>query len=61
MAKAQGVSKSTVHRIWDDHQLKPHLVRSFKLSRDPRFVGTIPLAGLTLTARKLPSLIQEAR
>lgn len=38
MAKAQGVGKSTVQRIWEDHQLKPHLVRSFKLSRDPRFV-----------------------
>lgn len=38
MAKAQGVSKSTVQRIWDDHQLKPHLARSFKLSRDPCFV-----------------------
>ena len=38
MAKAQGIGKSTVHRIWDDHQLKPHLVRNFKLSRDPRFV-----------------------
>lgn len=38
MAKAQGISKSTVQRIWDDHQLKPHRIRSFKLSRDPRFV-----------------------
>lgn len=38
MAKAQGLGKSTVQRIWDDHQLKPHLTRSFKLSRDPRFL-----------------------
>ena len=38
MAKAQGVSKSTVQRIWDDHNLKPHLTRTFKLSRDPQFV-----------------------
>jgi transposase len=38
MAKAQGISKSTVQRIWDDHQLKPHLTRSFKLSKDPHFV-----------------------
>ena len=37
MSKAQGISKSTVQRIWDDHQLKPHLMRSFKLSRDPHF------------------------
>jgi transposase len=38
MAKAQGVSKSTIQRIWDDHHLKPHLTRTFKLSRDPQFV-----------------------
>ena len=35
MAKAQGLSKSSVHRIWQDHQIKPHLTRSFKLSRHP--------------------------
>ena len=38
MAKAQGLSKSTIHRLWYDHELKPHLTRSFKLSRDPRFL-----------------------
>lgn len=38
MAKAQGVSPATIQRIWDAHGLKPHRVRSFKLSRDPRFV-----------------------
>ena len=38
MAKAQGISKSTVQSIWDDHQLKPHLTSSFKFSRDPDFV-----------------------
>ncbi len=37
MAKAQGVSPATVYRIWDAHGLKPHKVRTFKLSRDPRF------------------------
>jgi transposase len=37
MAKAQGVSPATVQRIWDAHGLKPHRVRSFKLSNDPRF------------------------
>ena len=50
MAKAQGISKSTVQRIWDDHQLKPHLVRSFKLSRDPRFVEKLTdVIGVYLT------------
>ncbi|MHB8491735.1 MAG: IS630 family transposase [Solirubrobacteraceae bacterium] len=37
MAKAQGVSAATVQRIWDAHCLKPHRVRSFKLSGDPLF------------------------
>ncbi len=37
MAKAHGVSPATVQRIWDAHGLKPHRVRTFKLSTDPRF------------------------
>ena len=37
MAKAQGVSPATVQRIWDAHGLKPHRVKTFKLSNDPRF------------------------
>ncbi len=38
MARAQGISEATVRRIWHRHRLKPHLVESFKLSRDKRFV-----------------------
>jgi transposase len=38
MAKAQGVSPATVQRIWDAHGLKPHQVKTFKLSNDRRFV-----------------------
>ncbi len=38
MAKRQGVSKSTVNNIWRSHNLKPHRVKSFKLSRDPKFL-----------------------
>src|SRR5437016_5850322 len=38
MAKAQGVSKSTVNRLWQLHNLKPHLSRTFKLSRDRKFL-----------------------
>ncbi len=38
MAKAQGVSKATVNRIWQSHQIKPHRTRGFKLSRDPQFL-----------------------
>ena len=38
MAKAQGLSEATIRRIWHRHNLKPHLVETFKLSRDKRFV-----------------------
>jgi transposase len=38
MAKAIGISVSSVHRIWRAHGLQPHRVRQFKLSRDRQFV-----------------------
>jgi len=38
MAKAQRISRMAVQRIWDRHGLKPHLTKTFKLSRDQRFV-----------------------
>jgi transposase/DNA-binding CsgD family transcriptional regulator len=38
MAKMQGISKSTVSKIWRSHNLKPHRVKTFKLSRDRRFL-----------------------
>lgn len=38
MAQAQGVSKSTISTIWRSHNLKPHRVKNFKLSRDARFL-----------------------
>lgn len=37
MAEVSGVSKATVQRIWAAHGIKPHLIRSFKLSKDPQF------------------------
>jgi transposase len=37
MAKAMGMSPSTVGRIWREHGLKPHLIRTFKVSKDPLF------------------------
>jgi len=37
MAKAQGVSPATVQRIWSARGLKPHQVKTFKLSNDKRF------------------------
>ncbi len=38
MAKQQGLSKSTVSNIWRSHNLQPHRVKRFKLSRDPKFL-----------------------
>ena len=38
MAQAQGISEATVRRIWKQHNLKPHLVKTFKISRDKHFV-----------------------
>lgn len=38
MAKAQGVSKATINRIWQSHHLQPHRTKNFKLSRDPKFL-----------------------
>ena len=37
MAKEQGVSASTIHKIWKAHGLQPHRVETFKLSKDPKF------------------------
>src|ERR1700761_1382719 len=38
MAKAVGISASSVQRIWRAHGLQPHRVRQFKLSNDPKFI-----------------------
>jgi len=49
MAAKVGVSDTTVLRVWRRHGLKPHLVRSFKVSRDPRFVEKLEdIVGLYL-------------
>ena len=38
LAKAAGVSLRSVQRILEAHQLAPHRIRTFKLSKDPEFV-----------------------
>ncbi len=49
MALAAGISEATVRRIWRAHGLKPHLVRTFKLSRDPQFTEKLEdIVGLYL-------------
>jgi transposase len=37
LAKVVGLSHTSIQRIWSEAGLKPHLVRSFKLSNDPNF------------------------
>src|SRR5271154_6559551 len=41
MAAAAGVSYSSVQRIWRAHELKPHLVKTFKVSRDKNFAAKV--------------------
>ncbi len=49
LAKELRVSRSMVHRIWQINGLKPHLVRTFKVSNDPRFVEKlVDIVGLYL-------------
>ena len=49
MAKASGVSASTVHRIWRAFSLRPHRTETFKLSTDPLFVEKVrDIVGLYL-------------
>lgn len=38
MAATQAMSKSTISNIWRSHNLKPHRTKTFKLSRDPKFL-----------------------
>ena len=53
MAKAQGVSPATVQRVWAARGLKPHLVKTFKLSNDKRFEEKlIDVVGLYLTSTR---------
>src|SRR3989454_7987134 len=49
MAQAAGMSEASVRRIWKKHGLKPHLLRTFKLSNDPLFAEKVAdIVGLYL-------------
>src|SRR5208282_1922634 len=41
IAAACVISVSSVHRIWRRHGLRPHQIRQFKLSNDPRFAAKV--------------------
>ena len=50
MAAELGISAASVSRHWRAKGLKPHLVRSFKISRDPKFVEKLEdVVGLYLS------------
>jgi transposase len=49
MAEAVRISPSSVLRIWRAHRLRPHRVRTFKLSKDPQFAAKLrAIVGLYL-------------
>ena len=49
MAAELGISPASVRRIWKRHGLKPHLVRTFKVSNDPHFAEKLEdIVGLYL-------------
>ncbi|MDR3375872.1 MAG: IS630 family transposase [Ancalomicrobiaceae bacterium] len=41
MAKAIGVSLTSIQRIWETHRLQPHRLRTFKRSNDPAFAAKV--------------------
>jgi len=50
MAQAMGISESSVGRIWKVHGLKPHLMKTFKLSNDKQFIEKLEdVVGLYLS------------
>ncbi len=49
MAAEMGISHTSVQRIWNAHELKPHLTRTFKVSNDPDFTKKVKdIVGLYL-------------
>ena len=49
LAKRLSISHSLVHRVWKIHHIQPHLIKTFKVSNDPRFVEkVVDIVGLYL-------------
>lgn len=58
LARASGLSHSSVHRIWQEHNLKPHQVRTFKFTADPAAEEKIrDIVGLYLNPPENAALI----
>ena len=53
LAKATGLSTFAVWTIWKANGLKPHLVRAFKVSKDPQFSAKVEdIVGLYQAVRR---------
>ena len=62
LAAQLGVAASTVWRHWQSHGLKPHIVRGFKVSRDPQFVEKLEdIVGRTCPRPSTPSCCAATR
>lgn len=49
MAKTKGISRMTIHRIWRKYNIKPHRIKTFKISSDPNFIEKVrDIVGLYL-------------
>src|SRR5260221_11864704 len=58
LAKAAGISHTSVQRIWRAHGLKPHLGKTFKLSKGKGFVEKVQdVVGLYLDPPDKPSVL----
>ena len=52
MARAVNLSYTSVQRTWQAHELKPHLVKTFKVSNEKRFVEKVQdIVGLSSIRR----------
>lgn len=50
LAAKMGVNDITVHKVWKVNGLKPHLVETFKISRDLRFIEKLEdIVGLSVS------------
>jgi len=62
LAKHLGISRMMVQRVWQRHEIQPHRVEKFKLSKDPRFEEKVrDIVGLYLDppARALVLCVDE--
>ena len=59
MARAVGLSYTSVQRIWKAHGLKPHLVKTFKLSNDEHFARRCAISSVSISIRRTRRLVDE--